>query len=121
MGLDESAEIIMKNYIKKILGISKLENDNECLKYELREKQSQINKTLDQLKEFARVDADIGFRGNNTIILAGVYRNKGYVQFYDMGDGEFAHLIEELKYRQKSALIRHIDKPAASFIGEFGL
>jgi len=115
-------------YIKKLLGIAdleakieSLESKNYSLRMDLNFQREEINNKLGELKQFARVDADIGFRGNNTIILTGAYRNKGYVQFYDMGNGEFANLIEELKYRQKSALIRHIDKPAGSFIGEFDL
>ena len=103
----------MIKWIKNKLGITKLEQENQMLKYKL-------EKYQDFIKEYTRVDADIGYRGNNTIILTGVYRNKAYVHFYDIGDGEFVNLVEHLREMKDHALIRHIDKPP-HFSGFFDL
>ncbi|MCK5613718.1 hypothetical protein KAR91_68270 [Candidatus Pacearchaeota archaeon] len=79
-----------------------------------------VRTRMAKLKEFTRVDADVGVRGNNTIILTGVFRNKAYVKFYDMGDGEFKRLALQLQDMRKYSLIRHIDKPMA-FSGTFDI
>ena len=110
------SKIIRK--IKDILGITRMRRDIQLCINQFKVYNQQVEfyrKDLkifkDELKEFARMDADVGFRGNNTIILTGVYRNRAYVQFYDVGDGEFRHLVEEMRDRHKHFLIRHVDQP----------
>jgi hypothetical protein len=103
----------MIDWIKQKLGISALE-------HQLQLHRDFVTVKIAELKDYTRVDADVGFRGNNTIILTGVYHNKGYVQFYDLGDSEFVKLAEYLKEMKKHALIRHIDAPPA-FRGVFEL
>lgn len=108
----------MINWIKKKLGITALEQEavtsqraQLALSRELEQHRKFVTRTLNELKEYTRVDADVGYRGNNTIILTGVYRNQAYVRFYDMGESEFRQLVEQLKHMQRHALIRHIDAP----------
>jgi hypothetical protein len=110
--------IYMKNWIKKKLGITQLENENKVLRSQLQSHREYVSEKIGELKEYTRVDADVGFRGNNTIVLTGVYRNKAFVRFYDLGDGEFKALVEQLKYMNDHALIRHLDAPP-SFHGTF--
>lgn len=88
------------NLIKQKLGITQIEQDI-----------IHIKQFVNEFKKHTRVDADVGFRSNNTIILTGVYRNKAYVHFYDLGDGEFLSLVEQLKNMKKYAYIRNIDAP----------
>jgi len=130
---------MIKKWLKKKLGIIDLEEHIKQLQKEVEdnkqyttslEKQiepirkdvlyesQRIEKTLTQLKEFTKVDADVGVISNNTIILTGVYHNKAYVQFYDLGNGEFGRLVEQLKDMKDHALIRNIDSPPA-FHGMF--
>jgi hypothetical protein len=107
-------------WIKGKLGLSALEQENAALRQEIRSHRQFVVDKMAELKAYTRVDADVGMRGNNTIILTGVYRNQGYVKFYDMGDGEFMRLIEQLNDMRSHALIRHIDAPP-SFKGAFRL
>lgn len=84
--------------------------------------QALVDSKLAELKEYSRVDADVGVRGNNTVILTGVMHSKGYMRFWDLGDGEFKRLADQLKDMQGSSLVRHIDKPQAlRFHGMFDL
>ena len=101
----------IKNKIKQKLGITQLENENKILRSKLQEHSAYVTKKIGELKEYTRVDADIGFRGNNTIVLTGVYRNQGYVRFYDLGEGHFKDLVEQLKCMKDHALIRNLDMP----------
>ncbi len=116
---------IMKNWLKKKLGIVILEEENKRLKDSVNEYRAAVarnerfvSEKIAELKEYTRVDADIGFRGNNTIILTGVYRKKAFVRFYDIGDGEFVSLVEQLRSMKNHALIRHVDTPP-QFFGTF--
>lgn len=102
------------------MGILTIESENNYLKNQLQQHKLFVDNKMAELKQYTRVDADVGFRGNNTIILTGVYNRKGYVHFYDMGDVEFKNLVEQLKYMKKSALIRNVDAPP-NFIGNFDL
>lgn len=108
-------------WIKEILGINQLQRDLLETRRQLQSHREFVHSSIEELKEYTRVDADVGFRGNNTVILTGVYRNKGYVQFYDVGNGEFEDLVEHLRSMKKHALIRNIDSPSFDFKGVFNL
>lgn len=108
----------MKNWIKKKLGITALENENKRLKAEVKGHKEFVAEKIAGLKEYTRVDADVGIRGNNTIILTGVYRKQAFVRFYDIGDGEFINLVEQMKAMKDHSLIRHVDAPP-QFMGSF--
>ena len=111
----------MKNWIKNKLGIAKLEkkiselnSSNLVLQNRLAAKESEIEKHLSTLCEFTKIDADVGIRGNNTIVLTGYVGKRGYVRFYDIGDGKFKELVEWTKEMQKYGEIRSIDEPMGS-------
>lgn len=87
----------MFKWIKNKLGIIDLENEIKLLKFVVQQHEKFVERKIAELQEYTRVDADIGMRGNNTIVLTGVYKKQGYVKFYDVGNGEFAHLVEMLK------------------------
>ena len=110
----------MVKWLKDKLGITALEKENAKLRHQQVAQSAYVSRKIAELMEYTRVDADVGLRGNNTIILTGVYRNKGYVQFYDIGEGEFNMLVEQLREMKKHALIRNIDAPP-SFHGVFDL
>ena len=102
--------------------LNDLANQVLILKNDIQKQETFVNNRMKELREFTRVDADIGFRGNNTIILTGVFNRQAYVKFYDMGDGEFKRLVVQLKDMQQYSLIRHMDKPCAfDFKGTFDL
>ncbi len=119
--------IKLVEWIKNKLGITVINEEIHQLKIEnvefnsiLNHKSKYINSILRDIKKYTTVDADVGIRGNNTIILTGVYRKRAYVHFYDLGDGEFNKLVDMLKGMDKTALIRHIDS-VPNFRGSFDL
>ncbi len=101
----------MIKWVKNKLGITALEEENKHLRTKLLNHHKFVQKKIAELKEYTRVDADMGIRGNNTIILTGVYRNQAFVRFYDIGDGEFTGLVEQMKHMKDHCLIRHVDEP----------
>lgn len=111
----------MLKWIKDKLGITALEEENKKLKFEIAKHKSFVNRRMDTLKDFIRVDADMGFRGNNTIIVTGLYKKQPYVKFYDVGDGEFERLVTMLNEMKDYSIIRHIDKPPHTPQGLFQL
>lgn len=108
----------MKNLIKKWLGIQALEDENKRLNSQIQSHRIFVERKMSELKAYTKVDADVGFRGNNTIILTGVYKKRAFVKFYDLGDGEFERMVDQLKDMRSHALIRNIDAPP-SFHGAF--
>ncbi len=107
-------------WIKKRLGITALEEQNKLLDHKVNHYRELFRQQVAELKDYTRVDADVGIRGNNTIVLTGVYRRQAFVRFYDLGDGEFQRLVEQLRGMREHSLIRHIDAPP-NFHGMFDL
>jgi len=121
----------IRNKLRNFLGVDQLENDlqkvheridhlTKYTKIVIDSFKVDYRRQIAKLQEHTRVDADVGIRGNNTIILTGVYRRKAYVHFYDVGDGEFHKLVEQLESMREYALVRHIDAPP-NFKGVFDL
>jgi len=81
------------------------------LEGQLHETQHDVYSLRRTINEYFRVDADVGHRGNNTIILTGIYRGRGYVQFYDVGTGQFAETVERMRDMNRCNLLRNIDAP----------
>lgn len=105
---------MFKRWLIKFLGLDDLQRRCDALERELQHQRREREK-------FERVDVDAGFRGQNTVILTGVYRGRGYVQFYDVGQAEFLSLVEEYRQRRKNdPRVRNIDAPP-NFIGSFPL
>lgn len=110
----------MKKWLRDMLGITKLEKENAALRKEVQSHREYVVRKVEELKDYTRVDVDAGFRGDNTIILTGVYRNKGYVRFYDLPDEDFRAMVDQLKHMRSHALIRNIDS-LFDFRGTFDL
>jgi len=116
----KSLKTKFRTWVQNKLGITKLHEEISSLQRELNYHRNFVIDKVAELKKYTVVDADIGERGNNTIILTGVYRNKAFVRFYDIGDGEFIQLINQMKYMREHCLIRNIDKPP-NFHGVFDI
>ena len=101
----------IKQKIKSWLGIVALETEIEYLRHVIRTEHDRITRRIEELDKLTREDIDLGFRGNNTIILTGIYRGRGYVQFYDMSDYDFAEVVKMYQDRRKRNLLRIVDGP----------
>lgn len=93
----------------KITGIQELRNRLLTMESRFNKLSKEVEDRINHFTEFTRADADIGFRGNNTIILTGVFKNKGYVEFYDLNNREFEDMVGRMKSMRKDNLIRNID------------
>lgn len=104
---------MIKKWLKKMLGITELEGYNKELLALYHHTESELETLKSEIHKMDRVDIDISphQRGQNTIVLTGCYKGKGYVQFYDVPHDEFAHYVERLQYEKKSNLIRNVDCP----------
>lgn len=112
----------LKRWIKELLGINKLEGELLVQKRKIQVLKDMQDSLYDELKKYERVDADIGIRSNNTVILTGQFRGRGYIQFYDFEPKEFEHMVRQLRDMKKHALIRTIDEPIGfNFKGRVGL
>ena len=126
----------LKNKLRVWLGINKSDYELSKLDKSILNRLEQVNNKVDHLaprleqarsdiavltrllNEYLRVDADIGHRGANTIVLTGVLRGKGYVQFYDVSSDEFINIVERMRDMHKCNLIRNLDAPH-NFSGNF--
>ncbi len=87
--------------------------------YDYSNKKNQL--VLEELNRLTAVDVDTACRrGNNTVIVTGVLRGKGYVNFYDMDEREFSDVAQMLRSMGKDKWIRNIDSPF-DFKGTFKL
>ncbi|AUQ74731.1 hypothetical protein [Phaeobacter piscinae] len=109
-----------KKWLQDRLGITALVKENDRLNGLVKSQSRVIDKRLSELDELTKIDADVGFRGNCTVILTGVYRGRAYVQFYDLAPDHFRRYVEQLRWERKENLIRHVDAPA-QFRGAFDL
>ncbi len=124
----------LKNTLRKWLGVDdayqkisnledqvkRLQNFDDVLEQRIRSVDSEVSAVIRVTSEYFRVDADVGHRGNNTIILTGIYRGKGYVQFYDVGQGEFKFMVERMRDMKRCNLIRTVDA-TMNFTGYFDI
>jgi hypothetical protein len=101
-------------YFKKILGLTELEKEVASLRLEngsLGRSLKSIQAKFEDLDKLTRYDVDVGFRGQCSVVLTGVYKGKGYVQYYDIPYQEFEWMVEDMRERRKHNLIRNIDCP----------
>lgn len=110
----------IRSWLRDQLGITKLEQDNAYLQSLVHRHGQFVSEQIKSLKDYTRVDADMGIRGQHTIILTGVYRKQAYVRFYDLKDEEFKFFVEKCRDLNRHALLRNIDHPP-TFHGIFDL
>jgi len=118
---------MIKNWILKLLGIDKLLLESERLSSEVNKLREEVadhkyyvEQKVHHFTEYTRVDTDIGVRGKNTVILTGMLKGRGFVQFYDVDNQEFQDLVDRMKYLKKEHLVRNVDSPMGfNFKGYF--
>lgn len=96
----------IRKYLRNLINADKIEA-------ELNKSILETQRLQKELAKYECVDIAAGYRGNCTIILTGIYRNKGYVQFYDLDLDEFKHFVEMFKHGaiHREATLRKIDAP----------
>ena len=57
----------MIKWVKRVLGITLLEREIELLRVIIDAHRTFVSQQMAELKNYTRVDADVGYRGNNTI------------------------------------------------------
>lgn len=104
----------LKATLKTWLGVTAVEEKNKSLSQQLLSQQIQLREAIAELKDYTRVDADISpyRRGECSVIVTGVYRNKGFVSFYDMSSRELSEVVDFIKHKERHALVRNIDAPS---------
>lgn len=111
-----------KQWLRKWLGIEDYELASNAIhssnKSYIESVHTKLDRRLAELDRLTKVDADVGVRGKNTIILTGVYRGKAYVEFYECSNDYFIDTVERLRHEGRSNLIRNIDAPP-TFNGSF--
>lgn len=63
------------------------------------------------IKARTDVSVDMGIRGPSTVIVTGIYKNKEYVEVFDVTGEDFNYLINMLRDMQKHHRIKSIDAP----------
>lgn len=125
----------LKNRLIKWLGVDELEEQFTDvnrdvalaateLKYaqrRLRNVEEEIKAAMEVFNKYLRADADVdAYRGDNTIVLTGIYQGKGYVQFYDMSNADFEEMVKQLRSMCKCNMLRTVDAPP-HFTGTFNI
>jgi hypothetical protein len=106
----------MLNKIKKFLGLDTILTTLT----QVQENQRFLSHKIDEFDKLKSLDIDVGFRGQCTVVLTGVFQGRGYVKFYDVSREEFEYLVKDYRERKKHSLVRNIDAPP-SFYGAFDL
>lgn len=103
----------LTKWINDKLGVTKLHGKLQVLIGENRRLETELNKLQNEIHAMDRIDIDFDLhkRGQNTIVLTGCYKGRGYVQFYDIPHEEFIHYVERLQHERKHNLIRNTDCP----------
>lgn len=95
--------------------LDELEETNNILERKNKELVESYKKDTAFLKEICsqiKVDADLHFYGNNTVIFTGSIKGRPFVKFYDLGDYDFEHCVSFIREKSKQGCqIRHIDAP----------
>lgn len=111
---------MLKQWLRKWLGIEDDKISNQTFNMATQSYVNSMDKRIAELDNLTRMDADVGCRGESTIILTGVYQGKAYVQYYDLDTYQFKSLVEQMRYENKQHLIRTVDAPRG-FKGWFNL
>lgn len=76
---------------------------------------ARIERKVDQATSFIRerteVHVDVHMKSPSQVIMIGRYRGKDFVNIYDVGQGEFEHLLEHLKQVNRYAKPCRVDSP----------
>lgn len=91
--------------------LTDLSNDQLRLRSHVVGTSQDIDYKMERLDKLATMDLDGSYRGPNTIVLTGVFRGRGYVQFYDVNQDEFHHLVQDFRSRERHAMLRVQDLP----------
>ena len=101
----------MINWLKRKLGIETIFNKIASLEAAVSALKQRTEDLLAEINAMQTTDVDVSPRGDNTVILTGMYKGKGYIRFYDVTEGEFGYLVNRMKDIHKAGHIRNIDRP----------
>jgi len=110
----------IKCKLRAWLGVDDVALEAKKMSCDLSNAVNSFNKHINDLEKFSTIDADVNFRGNNTVILTGQYRGRAYVQFYDVPQEDFRRYVEMMKHERRGDVFRAVDAPIG-FSGSFSL
>lgn len=74
-----------------------------------REKMVALDKLI---KERTNISVDIGYlKGANYVVLVGHYKNRDYVNVYDLNGDSFADIVDQLRQMRQHGNIHRVDAP----------
>lgn len=94
------------------LGITALQSQVRDLQVEVRNLNCRVE-LVRKVHDLLTADVDLAptERTRSSVILTGMYRGRGFVQVYDMGEGEFRHLVEQMRDMKRGGYLRNVDHP----------
>lgn len=107
-------------WLKNLLGITALEEQIADQSKQIKWLSNRVETKFTDYDKLTTRDFDFGYRGNCTVVLTGVFRGRGYVQFYDMPFEQFQNEVERYRDMKKHNLMRNIDGPP-NFYGAFNI
>jgi regulator of replication initiation timing len=93
--------------LKQQLGLRTLENMR--LSDELKALRNRQNNLDALVKERTTISADIGYTGQNHIIVIGRYKDADYIQTVNMHDKEFSALVDQIRSMSKFGKLKFVD------------
>ena len=92
---------IVASYDEDILSIKRTTNDAVARSQE----------AVQVIKDRTDIHADIHYKSNSQVIVCGRYRNKDYVQVYNIRHDDLAGLIDKLRHMEKYGHMARVDAP----------
>jgi hypothetical protein len=105
---------IMIKWLKNLFYIVKNYSYDQKRTIELLRVQREKMVALDKLiKERTNISADIGYlKGANYVILVGHYKNRDYINVFDLNGKTFAEIVEQFRAMTKHGNVLRVDAPA---------
>lgn len=119
--LQDQFQDLNKDLLVALERVESLEDKLASNNSRLNRAEQEVGSAMKVFNKYLRADVDVdAYRGDNTIVLTGMLRGKGYVQFYDLSGSEFTELVERMRDMRKCSMLRTIDAPP-HFRGTFDI
>lgn len=111
---------VVKDYDNEAIAVAEIQelHRKQLVSLEVQNKNLMrlIHEATSLIRDRTEVHLDIAAnreRGQNTVILVGRYKNRDYVQCYQVNEHHFRDFLEHLQDVQRYGEIRYVDAPPA--------